>query len=108
ITAGHARTLVGSDHVDALVADIMNQNLSVRQAEENRRVHQDKMKQKGKLEPIKDPDIAAVEQHLSQILELNTTIQVTRKGGTVKIFFETYEQLDHLVGRLAVKQNQGF
>jgi ParB family transcriptional regulator, chromosome partitioning protein len=98
LTAGHARTLIGASDPEALAKEIVASALNVRAAEQRSKEHTGKARQK----PEKDPDTAALEANLSNMLGLN--VQIVHKGeagGEVRIVYKTFEQLDEVCRRLS-------
>jgi ParB family chromosome partitioning protein len=106
ISMGHARALIGAPDCEALARQVEQKGLSVRDTEQLvRRV------KKGEDAPIarrsggsgdKDADIAALEQHLADILGLKVDIDhVSGAGGTLSLRYSTLDQLDMLCQRLS-------
>jgi ParB family chromosome partitioning protein len=97
LSAGHARTLIGDPNAEARARAIINQSLSVRQAEQR-----STKKQKGKTAPAaSNADIRALETSLSNMLGLK--VQIAHKGssgGELRIAYRTLEQLDDVIQRL--------
>ncbi|HZY69096.1 MAG TPA: ParB/RepB/Spo0J family partition protein, partial [Devosia sp.] len=101
LTAGHARTLITADDPAALARQIVEDGLSVREAE--------KLSQSGggtstrkapaEAEP-KDADTAALEKRLSDALGLKVIIDHRANGGKLEIRYRTLEQLDTVISRL--------
>jgi len=103
ISAGHARALLGQPDPEALAQAIVEQGLSVRQAEA---VVQERAAQGGKTATrrargAKDADTVAIEKRLSDVLGLAVTIAPRSNGGELKIRYKTWEQLDWLIRRIA-------
>jgi ParB family chromosome partitioning protein len=97
LTAGHARTLLGTDDPETAARALIEGHLNVRQAEARAPHHR---KPVGKA--VKDPNIADLEANISNRLGLK--VQVVHKGdkgGEVKIAYRTLEQLDELTRRLS-------
>jgi len=100
LTAGHARTLLGTDNPEAAARDLIEGHLNVRQAEARAPHHR---KPVGK--PVKDPNIADLESTVSKAIGYKT--QITHKAGKsgdkgeVKIAYSSLEQLDEIVRRLS-------
>jgi len=96
LTAGHARTLLGEADPEGRAIVLMAGKLTVRQAEQR------SVKKKPGGKPAKDPNIADLEASISNRLGLKVQI-VHRgdKGGDVRIFYKTLEQLDELTRRLS-------
>ncbi len=102
LSAGHARTLVTADDPAALARRIVDEGLSVRQAEA--------LAQEPTRQPVpggritapaqKDADTLALEKALSDATGLKVTISHGQKGGEIKIAYRTLEQLDEICRRL--------
>jgi ParB family transcriptional regulator, chromosome partitioning protein len=100
LTAGHARTLITAEDPAGLAKQIIDQGLSVREAE--------KLSQNGvaapKAAPIepepKDADTVALEKRLSDALGLKVLIDHKPSGGKLEIRYRTLEQLDTVITRL--------
>jgi ParB family chromosome partitioning protein len=100
ITAGHARTLITADDPATLARQIVEQGLSVREAE--------RLSQTGNAAPrrvpaepdLKDPDTVALEKRLSDALGLKVLIDHKPTGGKLEIRYRTLEQLDTVITRL--------
>jgi ParB family transcriptional regulator, chromosome partitioning protein len=99
LTAGHARTLLGAPDPEARARELIEGQLTVRQAE---RRSPPKKKTGGKVQF--DPNIVELETSISRALGLKTHIthRVDKKGdkGEVRIAYSSLEQLDEVVRRL--------
>jgi ParB family chromosome partitioning protein len=103
LSAGHARTLVTADNPMALARRIVEEGLSVRQAEALSQAPETKMlpERRTKSAPRdKDADTMALEKLLSDVMGLGVTINHKEKGGELRISYSTLEQLDELCRRL--------
>jgi ParB family chromosome partitioning protein len=103
LSAGHARTLVTADDPSGLANRIVEEGLSVRQAEALAQASEGKAPPAGKAGgdgSAKDADTVALEKLLSDQTGLRVTIQHREKGGEVKITYRSLEQLDDLCRRL--------
>lgn len=106
LTAGHARALIGAADPMALALKVVNQGLSVREAEKlakavsHRPAHSDAATRGAE----KDADTRAIEADLSANLGMSVTIDhgAAGDGGTLKIQYRTLEQLDMLCHVLSV------
>lgn len=105
LTAGHARALITAqkNRQSALAAQIIDQGLTVREAEQLAQAGAAKKaaKSPGKARPEKGPDTLALERNLSSSLGL--AIEINERaggGGELKIRYRTLEQLDDLCTRL--------
>ncbi|RIK86082.1 MAG: chromosome partitioning protein ParB [Hyphomicrobiales bacterium] len=101
LSAGHARTLVTAEDPAALARRIVEEGLSVRQAEA---LAQEPARTPGETRrsaPLpKDADTLALEKALSDATGLKVTISHGQKGGELKIAYRTLEQLDDICRRL--------
>ena len=96
LTAGHARTLVGQADPEARAREVIEGEMTVRQAE-----HRSKPKKPGG-QAAKDPNIADLEANISNHLGLKVQIiHKGDKGGEMRISYKTLEQLDELTRRLS-------
>lgn len=96
LTAGHARTLLGTADPEARARELIAGELTVRQAEQRSEA---KKKPGGK--PRKDPNIADLEASISNRLGLKVqVIHKGDKGGEIRITYKSLEQLDDLARRL--------
>lgn len=102
ISMGHARALIGNANAEALAAQIVRDDLSVRQTEA--------LVKKGKIEtgPKRKPragdenaDIALLERQLSDVLGLKVYIQHFQGRGEVSVAYNTLDQLDMVCQRLS-------
>ncbi len=103
LSAGHARTLVTAENPMALAQRIVDEGLSVRQAEALAQAPEIKMmpERKSKAAPRdKDADTLALEKLLSDVTGLGVAINHKEKGGELRISYSTLEQLDELCRRL--------
>jgi ParB family chromosome partitioning protein len=100
LTAGHARTLLGTPDPEGLAKDLIARDNSVREAE----AKSDARKHPGG-KPYRDPNITALETSVSDSLGYKTRIthSVSKSGdkGEVKIAYTSLEQLDEIVRRLS-------
>jgi ParB family transcriptional regulator, chromosome partitioning protein len=101
LSAGHARTLITVEDPAALAKQIIDQGLSVREAE---RLSQSggaaaPKKSPAEAEP-KDTDTVALEKRLSDALGLKVLIDHKPTGGKLEIRYRTLEQLDTVITRL--------
>jgi ParB family chromosome partitioning protein len=108
ISMGHARAIATAPDPEGLTREIVARGLSVRQAEE--RVRREKSRPGAGIDiarasarnanPI-DPDLAALERQLGDMLGLK--VQVTHKGegGAVTLQYSSLDQLDMICQRLS-------
>ena len=91
ITAGHAKILVGLDNASFVANKIVENKLSVRQAENFAKIFKKKNQKSSK---TKDANILALELSISNKIGLNVDIQNNNRNKG-KIYFE-YKDLDQL------------
>ncbi len=97
ISSGHARAIMNSAFPEQLAEKIINENLSVRDAEN---LAKDKKGIIKKLK-LKDPDTIDLENKISE--KLGMTININhkgKKGGSIKIDYKTLDQLDMITQKL--------
>lgn len=106
LAMGHARALIGVEQASEIAQRVVKEGLSVRAVEAL--VRESKAPQKtaaaGAISPgqDRDPDIIAVERHLSELLGIGATIQYMGDGkGTLTLKFATLDQLDMICQRLS-------
>ena len=101
LSAGHARTLVTAADPSGLAKRIVEEGLSVRQAEAMSQTPEAKTPAPSKTnDNSKDADTLALEKLLSDQTGLRVSIQHREKGGEVKIAYRSLDQLDELCRRL--------
>ena len=97
ISAGHARAIMNSAFPERLAEKIINENLSVRDAEN---LAKDKKGIIKKLK-LKDPDTIDLENKISEKLGLTININHKgKKGGSIKIDYKTLDQLEMITQKL--------
>jgi ParB family chromosome partitioning protein len=102
VSAGHARALLNAPDPVALAEQVAREGLNVRQTEELAQ------SQKGKtgtarrkaVATEKDPDTAALERDLENLLGLKVEIDFAGRGGSLTIHYRTLDQLDDVLRRL--------
>jgi len=99
ISAGHARAILSSNDPEAAAAMIVSQGLSVRQAEELcSKPLQTSLKQAAdRPQRRSDPNLAAAEAELAESLGLKVQISFNGRGGSVRLHYQSVEQLDHVL-----------
>lgn len=100
LSAGHARTLVGSPDAARLAAQIVGRGLNVRQAEALIAA-QGRPRRGTNERDGRDPDTAALERDLTERLGLRVSVRQQGKGGEVVIRYRDLDQLDGLVRLLS-------
>lgn len=104
LTAGHARTLIAANDPNLLADQIIEQSLTVRQAEDLARAAANT----GKVSVAthKDADTKALEKQLGEALGLAVTIKHKDKvGGQIVISYKTLDQLDEVIKKLGVQHH---
>ncbi|WP_265516227.1 ParB/RepB/Spo0J family partition protein [Nitratireductor luteus] len=97
LTAGHARTLVSANDPAALARRIVEEGLSVRQAEALASAPDHSTPAASSSRPKeKDADTLSLEKLLSDNTGMKVTINHKSKGGELKIAYRSLEQLDEL------------
>jgi ParB family transcriptional regulator, chromosome partitioning protein len=98
LTAGHARTLIGLPDAEKRAQEIIAGMLNVRQAEQR---SANKKNGKARHKQV-DPDTRDLESRISNALGLRVQVaDKGKKGGEVRIFYKTLEQLDEITRRLS-------
>ncbi|OWQ94342.1 ParB/RepB/Spo0J family partition protein [Sphingopyxis witflariensis] len=102
---GHARALIGADGAEAIARRVVKEGLSVRAVEALVRTEKGGGRKAPVVEspgPNRDPDIVAVERHLSELLGIGVAIQYAGDGkGTLALKFGSLDQLDMICQRLS-------
>ncbi len=99
ISSGHARAIMNSAFPEQLAEKIVNENLSVRAAE-----NLVKQRKSGiKKVKLKDPDTIDLENNLIAKLGLNVSIDHKgKKGGSIKIEYKSLDQLEMVTSKLKI------
>jgi ParB family transcriptional regulator, chromosome partitioning protein len=102
LSAGHARALIGVPDPAASAKQIVEQGLSVRQAEALAHVEGVPVRksQKPRGGKVKAADTVALEKRVSDALGLAVSIDHRDPGGMVHVRYRDLEQLDEIVRRL--------
>jgi ParB family chromosome partitioning protein len=101
LSAGHARALVSAADPVGLAKRIVEEGLSVRQAEALAQLPPESEQAAKVSAPVeKDADTLALEKLLSDVTGMRIAIAHKSKGGEVRIAYRTLEQLDDLCRRL--------
>jgi ParB family chromosome partitioning protein len=97
ITSGHARAIMNSAFPEELAKKIVDENLSVRQAESLVKEKKTKLT-KNKLKPA---DTVDLEQRLTELLGLDVVISDNgKRGGSIKVKYKTLDQLELVTNKL--------
>ena len=101
LSAGHARTLIGAADPVGLAEKVVQGGLNVRQTEA---LVKKEKRPAGAAAPAarKDPDTAALERRLSDMLGLKVAIDFRGEtiGGKITVQYSTLDQLDEVIRRL--------
>ena len=107
LAMGHARALIGADEAEGIARRAVKEGLSVRAVEAMVR----EGRGGGRKAPLeyksidgagRDPDIVAVERHLSELLGISVAIQYAGGGkGALTLKFASLDQLDMICQRLS-------
>jgi ParB family chromosome partitioning protein len=102
LSAGHARALVTANDPAGLAKRIVEEGLSVRQAETLAQAPTQPSQPQQSLaaRPEKDADTKSLERLLSDVVGLKVAISHKDRGGDVRISYKTLDQLDDLCRRL--------
>jgi len=98
LSMGHARALIGVPNAYEKAKEIIEKNLSVRQAEKIT----SQFKKTKKTTNTKDPNILDLEKELSSKIGLKTSIQFSENGssGSLTLYYSDLNQLDDIMKRL--------
>ena len=101
LTMGHARALIGAPDVESLADQIVARGLSVRDTERLARSAKIETKSAKGGGNGRDPDLAALEHQLGDLLGLVVRVTHGTKGGTLTLSYSTLDQLDMVCQRLS-------
>ena len=97
ITSGHARAIMNSAFPEQLAKKIVDENLSVRQAESLAK----KTKTQTTKTKLKPADTVDLEQRLTELLGLDVIISDNgKRGGSIKVKYKTLDQLELVTNKL--------
>ena len=97
ITSGHARAIMNSAFPEELAKKIVDENLSVRQAESLVKGK----KTKPAKNKLKSADTVDLEQRLTELLGLDVVISDNgKRGGSIKVKYKTLDQLELVTNKL--------
>lgn len=106
LSMGHARALIGAPDCETLARTVEAEGLSVRDTEQlvrrAKKGDEAPSRKRAAASRENDPDIAALEQHLADILGVKVNIDYGQGGGGVlSLHYSTLDQLDMLCQRLS-------
>jgi len=108
LSAGHARALLGAKNPSGAAAAVMQKALNVRQTEAMIRRERDSGQTSGPRRVAdwdKDPNTAALERDLGNLLGLKVEIDEHGESGTLKMHYRSLEQLDDVLQRITSGEN---
>jgi ParB family chromosome partitioning protein len=101
INMGHARAVAAAPDPEALTREVVAKGLSVRQAEARakraKRGHSELVLDKSR---AVDPDLAALERQLGDMLGVRVQVAHKGQGGQVSLHYSSLDQLDMICQRL--------
>ncbi len=99
LTMGHARALISAPDPVGLAEEVIRRGLSVRETEKLAQA-----KKPGRARTAQraaaDPDIAALERQLSELLGVPVTVRHTGGAGAITLSYSSLDQLDMICQRL--------
>ena len=98
ISAGHARAVLAADEPDALVEAIIEQGLSVREAESWVKGDEKAAKPTAGSKATKTADIEALEKEIRDKTGVNIDIRHKGKGGELRLRYRDLKEMDRLLG----------
>jgi ParB family chromosome partitioning protein len=102
ISMGHARAVAAAPDPEVLTREIVAKGLSVRQAEARaKRAKEGPRELVLDKDKAVDPDLAALERQLGDMLGLKVQVAHKGRGGTVTLHYSSLEQLDLVCQRLS-------
>ena len=102
ISMGHARAVATAPDPEDLTREIVAKGLSVRQAESKaKRAKKGPSELVLKPDSAVDPDLAALERQLGDMLGLKVQVAHKGQGGTVTLHYSNLDQLDMVCQRLS-------
>jgi ParB family transcriptional regulator, chromosome partitioning protein len=99
LTAGHARALLGAKEPIRLAQEVVRRGLNVRHTEEMVR-SEGKGGGRRAASVRRDPEYAALERELGQILGLKVEVHFSGEGGRLVVHYQSLDQLDEVLGKL--------
>lgn len=110
LSAGHARALLGAADPQSATMIVIQKGLNVRQTEAMIRHERDKgnVAKRGRPKIIdKDPNTTALERDLGNHLGLKVAIDERGESGTLKLQYQSLEQLDEVLQKLMAPRDVG-
>lgn len=105
LSAGHARAIMSAAYPIELAQTIIDRGLSVRDAEALAKARSGSAPRKssGPRRAEKDPNTAALEADLEDVLGMSVELTDQEGSGEIRIKYSSLEQLDELIRRLSRK-----
>lgn len=100
LSMGHARALLNAENPETLAHQIIKKGMSVRQAEKLVTNEKDGGPKANREVPEQDPNTAALESDISDLLGLKVSIKFNGGGGELVVHYKTLDQLDDVLRRL--------
>ncbi|BAK68577.1 chromosome partitioning protein ParB [Sphingobium sp. SYK-6] len=103
LSMGHGRALIGAADCSQLARDIAHKGLSVRETEKLVRLKREgrsPREETSNAGGARDPDLVAMEQHLSDLLGLKVGIAFENGKGSLTLNYSSLEQLDMICQKL--------
>ena len=100
ISMGHARAVATAPDPEALAKEIIAKGLSVRQTESRARREKKPPSELQLTERAGDPDLAALERQLGDLLGVKVKVAHNGTAGTVTLHYSSLDQLDMICQRL--------
>lgn len=111
LSYSHARNLLKSSDLEADAQKIIDQNLSVREADDLIKPKRPKGDQEGKTRHVGEApskslggDLARIKEDLEQLLGIRLEIELSGKKGCIRFPFQTLEEFDRILEILAAKR----
>ena len=104
LSEGHARLLVGLDEAEKMAESFVEKGVTVRQAEKMvQNIKKTKKITEKSQKTEKNPNIAALEQEIEELLGLKTQVEhgkTTSKAGKITIFYDSPTQLEPFLRKI--------
>jgi ParB family chromosome partitioning protein len=108
LSSGHARALLGAKNPSSAALVVVKKALNVRQTEAMIRRERDGGQTVGARRTVdadKDPNTLALERDLGNLLGLKVEIDEQGESGTLKLHYQSLEQLDDILQRISGGEN---
>lgn len=101
LSAGHARALLSAADPIALASEVVAKGLNVRDTEKLAQSSEARKPRRKDPPTAKDPDTAALERDLTNLLGVRVELRSQGKGGELVLHYGNLEQLDGILHRLS-------